>query len=219
MRLQQPFSTTVVLLFMVVNGYTQYSEDDWRDRDTWMNVSQLFQIAGVGVGDQVADIGCHEGYLSFHLSTSVGNQGRVYSVDVHEFRLNDFKEHIQKRKVTNIKVILGDYDNPKLPDNTLDVVFIVDTYHEMDDYMKILAHVKKAMNPDGRLLILEKLKDPHRGKSRDAQASAHTLSPKYVKKELEQAGFQITKQVADFGIWNHESEKHMWILVAKKDSN
>lgn len=217
MSLKHIYSITVFLIFVLFNGYTQYSEDDWRDRDTWMNVSQLFEIAGVGVGDQVADIGCHEGYLSFHLSNTVGNQGRVYSVDVQESRLDELRAHIEERKVKNIKVILGDYDNPNLPDHTFDVVFIVDTYHEMDDYMKILAHVKKALKPDGRLLILEKLKDPHKGKSRDAQASAHTLSSKYVKKELEDTGFQITKEVADFGIWNHELEKHMWILVAKKN--
>jgi len=216
MRLKRYFFVFTFLLFGAFQGIAQYGESDWEDRDTWMKVPQLFELAGVGVGDLVADIGCHEGYLTFHLSNKVGKSGKVYAVDVQEYRLDNLKEHIKKKNVTNIEVILGDYDNPKLPEASLDIIFIVDTYHEMDDYMKILSHVKKALKPDGRLLILEKLKDPHRGKSRGAQANAHTLDAKYVKKELGEAGYKISKEVSDFGIWNHESEKHMWILVAEK---
>ncbi len=206
----------IFLLVGVVHSMAQYSESDWKDRDTWMKVPQLFDLAGVEVGDTVADIGCHEGYLSFHLSSAVGKEGKVYAVDVQEYRLDKLKEHIEDRNTTNMKVVLGDYDNPKLPEAAFDVIFVVDTYHEMDDYMKILSHIKKALKPDGRILVLEKLKDPHRGKSREAQASAHTLATKYVKKELREAGFTILKEVPDFGIWNHESEKQMWILVAEQ---
>ena len=216
MSFKHHFSFFVFLCFGTFLGTAQYNESDWEDRDTWMKVSQIFDLARVGEGDMVADIGCHEGYLSFHLSDAVGKGGKVYAVDVQEYRLDKLKEYIEEREVSNIRVILGDYDDPKLPDATLDVVFIVDTYHEMDDYMEILAHIKKALKPNGKLLILEKLKDPHRGKSREAQARAHTLSTKYVKKELRDAGFKISKEVTDFGIWNHESEKHMWILIAEK---
>ncbi|MFH6603869.1 class I SAM-dependent methyltransferase [Maribacter algicola] len=208
----------IFLLVGAVQAKAQYNESDWKDRDTWMKVPQLFELAGIGEGATVADIGCHDGYLSFHLAKAVGKDGKVYAVDVQEYRLDKLKEHIEQRNTTNIKVVLGDYDNPKLPEGMLDIVFVVDTYHEMDDYMKILSHIKKALKPDGRIVLLEKLKDPQRGKSREAQANAHTLAAKYVKKELEEAGFAILKEVPDFGIWNHESEKHMWILVAEKSS-
>ncbi|MGB5554108.1 MAG: class I SAM-dependent methyltransferase [Flavobacteriaceae bacterium] len=205
-----------IILFLGGNiSSAQYAEEDWKDRDTWMHLDQIFALVEVGEGDQVADIGCHEGYLSFHLAVQVGNIGKVYAVDVQEERLNDFKEHIKKRKVLNIEVIQGDYDNPKLPDSKLDVVFIVDTYHEINDYMEVLQHVKKALKPAGKLLVLEKLKDPQKGKSRDEQARAHTLAPKYVRQELQEAGFKITNEVLDFGIWNHEPGKNMWILVAE----
>jgi len=215
MGLKHSIYSITFFLFGLLNGVAQYSKEDWKDRDTWMKVDQIFDLAEVGGGDQVADIGCHEGYLSFHLSKRVGDGGKVHAVDVQEYRLDDLKGYIKEKGTTNIEVILGDYDDPKLPEATLDIVFIVDTYHEMDDYMKILSHVKKALKPNGRLLLLEKLKDPHKGKGREAQASAHTLSIKYVKDELREAGFKISKEITDFGIWNHESEKQMWILVAK----
>ena len=92
----------------------------------------------------------------------------------------------------------------------------MDTYHEIDEYMKVLAHIKKALKPNGRLLILEKLKRQKRGKSREEQASGHTLSSKYVKEELQDAGFTITEEVEDFGDWQENEEKQMWILVALK---
>lgn len=205
---------TSIFLLIISSAYSQYSEDDWEERDTWMNVSTIFDLAKIEKGSKVADVGCHEGYLSFHLSKQVGENGKVYAVDVEEYRLDELKIHMQKRGATNIEVVLGDYDNPKLPEKLLDVVIMMDTYHEIEYYMKVLSHIKKSLKPNGRILILEKLKEAKRGKSRGEQADAHTLASKYVKQELKNAGFSITKEVNDFGAWQENEEKQMWILVA-----
>lgn len=200
------FSTSAVL--------AQYSKDDWERRDEWMNVTALIDLLAVAEGDSVADVGCHEGYFSFHLSEKVGRAGRIYAVDVEEYRLDALKEHLRDRKVTNIEAILGEYDNPKLPENSLDAVIIMDTYHEMEAYNTILSHIKKSLKSTGRLLILEKLKKHKRDKDRIEQIEAHTISSKYVKKELEDAGFEIIESIADFGNWKNEPDKQMWILLA-----
>lgn len=213
MRLRAHLTFLFFICFTTV--FAQYSEDDWEERDTWMNVSKIFELAEIEEGHQVADVGCHEGYLSFHLSKRVGNNGKVFAVDVEEYRLDNLKEYMKEREVSNIEVILGDYDNPKLPVRGLDAVVVMDTYHEMDDYMEILSHIRKALKPNGRILILEKLKEHKRGKSREEQARGHTLSSKYVKEELKEAGFTITKEVKDFGDWQENEEKQMWIVVAK----
>lgn len=205
---------TSVFLLIISGAFSQYSEDDWQERDTWMNVSTLFELAAIEKGAIVADVGCHEGYLSFHLSKQVGEYGKVYAVDVEEYRLDQLKIHMQKRKASNIEVILGDYDNPQLPEKLLDVVIMMDTYHEIEYYMKMLSHIKKSLKPNGRILILEKLKEAKRAKSREEQTDAHTLSAKYVKQELKDAGFSITEEVKDFGAWQENEEKQMWILVA-----
>ena len=163
-------------VFASTNFFAQYSSEDWEERDTWMNVAKIFEMAQISEGMHVADVGCHEGYLTFHLSRKVASKGKVYAVDVEEYRLDDLKEHLEDRKVNNVEVILGDYDNPKLPKGRLDAVIVMDTYHEIDEYMKVLAHIKKSLKPGGRLLILEKLKEQKRGKSREEQASGHTLA-------------------------------------------
>lgn len=198
-------------------GFSQYAEYDWEERDTWMDVDFIFEKAGINSGSFVADIGCHEGYLSIHLAKKVGEQGQVFAVDVRTDRLEALEAHLEERNLNNVKVILGEYDNPKLPENSLDVVVIMDTYHEMNDYMTILEHVKRALKPDGRIVIIEKLKSRIKGKSRQTQTNAHSLGLRHVKKELQQVGFIMVYQNNNIGKWEQDPNKTIWILVGKKE--
>ncbi|MBT8272627.1 MAG: class I SAM-dependent methyltransferase [Bacteroidia bacterium] len=205
-----------ILFLIPYLGLCQYAEYEWEDRDRWMPVDRIFKLVGIERGSMVADIGCHEGYLSIHLANRVGNSGKVYAVDVRSDRLDLLKGHIEDREISNVKVIQGDYDDPKLPKGKLDVVIIMDTYHEMTDYEKILEHVHKALKPGGKLLILEKLKKRARNGSRSEQVDAHTLAPKYVKREMKAAQFKIIEEVNDLGYWEEDSDKPMWLLVGQK---
>lgn len=206
---------SISLLLLTINVITaQYSEDSWNERDKWMNVSQLLKWADVHKNGKVADIGCHEGYLSMHLARVVGENGMVYAVDVREDRLEKLRDHANKRQFQNIVPTLGEYDNPMLPENRMDVVFVVDAYHEMSEYRTMLSHIHKSLKPGGRILILEKLKDHAKHKSRKEQTNAHTLAPKYVKKELKEAGFTVTGEYIDIGNWENETGKKIWVLVA-----
>ena len=200
-------------------GSAQYEENDWNERDDWMPVQRIFELAEIKQGSHVADIGCHEGYLSIHLANAVGEEGQVYAVDVRDDRLDLLKEHLKERDLTNVSVILGDYDDPKLPEGKLDVVIIMDTYHEMTDYETILFHVYKALKPGGKLIILEKLKKHVKNASRDEQTDAHTISSKYVKKELKAAHFILTKELYDLGDWQNNEDKPMWLVVGEKEED
>ena len=207
----------VLLIFLPAFSFTQYAENDWEDRDTWMNIPLIFEEAGIHEGSYVADIGCHEGYLSIHLANKVGVDGKVYAVDVREDRIELLDENLKARDFSNVATILGDYDDPKLPINTLDVVFIVDTYHEMEDYAIILKHVYQSLKSGGRIVIIEKLKSHIKGKSRADQIDAHSLAPKYVKKELTSAGFKVSHQDDDMGDWENDEDKVIWMLIAEKE--
>lgn len=206
------FSAFAILL-MAVPAYTQYTESDWDARDKWMDFARIFDWAGVEKGDMVADVGCHEGYLSMRLANRVGTTGKVYSVDVVEDHLSTLTKNAKERKLKNITTVLGKFDDPGLPEKRLDVVFIIDAYHEMDDYKLILEHIKNDLKPGGRIVILEKLKDHARDKSRKEQAGAHTLSPDYVKAELEEAGFVVSGEFKNIGYWENEKNKKIWVLI------
>lgn len=206
-----------IAMMLPAECFSQYVQEDWKDRDRWMDVPQLLEWAEVARGDIVADIGCHEGYLTFHLTAQVGDYGVVYAVDVNESPLDQLRSHLKDQNVTNVQVVLGDYDDPKLPKNLLNHIFIIDAYHEMDDYESILDHCYSALKPGGKLIILEKLKRQHRNKDRNGQTAAHTLHSKYVRKEMEAAGFEIQRYIDDFGDWERDADKVMWILIAQRD--
>lgn len=206
----------IIFLLSSQLAISQYNEYDWEERDTWMDTAYIFEKAGITSGSFVADIGCHEGYLSIRLANTVGENGEVYAVDVREDRLETLKENLTKRDLKNVNVIHGDYDNPKLPKNLLDAVIIMDTYHEMTDYMTILEHVKASLKPDGRIVIIEKQKQKVRDQSRTSQTDAHSMVPKYVRKELLSAGFKNLVQKSKMGFWENNPEKIIWMLVAVK---
>ena len=193
--------------------YCQYSESDWKARDKWMQVAQILEMADIQLGNSVADIGCHQGYMSIRVADFIGETGKVYSVDVREDRLNKLNDIASERGIKNIQTILGDYDDPKLEENSIDVVLIIDAYHEMNDYQQILFHVKKALKPDGRILILEKLKRQKIGKSRKEQTQGHTIAPKYVENELKEAGFEVIAIEKDLGYWEEDPDKKIWVIV------
>ncbi len=116
-----------------------YRESAWAERDTWQRADEIIKLLKIKPGSHVADIGCHEGYMTIKLSREVNGKGTVYAVDVDQRKLDLLKKHLTERKIENVTLIKGDYDDPKLPSNSLDAVIILDTYHEMDDHDKILA--------------------------------------------------------------------------------
>lgn len=202
-------------LFVVHGLYAQYAEADWEDRDQWMPLEGLFEMADLTIGMDVADIGCHEGYLSFHLADHLGQSGTVYAVDVRADRIKAVESIAEEREVKNIVPILGMYDDPRLTDGVMDRIFIVDTYHEIGDYVQYLKNLKSALKPNGKLIILEKLKTEHREKTRQQQAYFHTLAMDFVKQELQEAGYRIVDQRNDMGFWENNPEKIIWVLVAE----
>ena len=210
----------LLIVFCFVLGscpvLAQYTSDDWKARDRWMRISEFLEITAVNTGMQVADIGAHEGYLSMHLATKVGDKGLVYAVDVNQYRLGQLERHANTRNLKNIRTILGDYDNPKLPENTLDLVYVIDSYHEMTYYKTMLAHFFKSLKSGGRIVLLEKMKKRKIGASREEQTDAHTLAIHYVKDELKAAGFQIDQEIENYGNWERDSTKKIWILLATK---
>jgi ubiquinone/menaquinone biosynthesis C-methylase UbiE len=196
-------------------GFSQYMETDWESRDQWMDTDSILEWAGIGPGDKVADIGCHEGYLSMHLAAKVEKQGAVFAVDIRKDRLQRLMANAGSRHLENIVTVLGRDDNPMLPVKGLDAVFIVDTYHEIANYMAVLGHIREALKPGGKIVILEKLKRHARDKSRKEQVAYHTLSPVFVRDELKEAGFQILGNTKELGNWEYDPDKKMWLLIAR----
>ncbi len=149
-------------------------------------------------------------------ANKVGAKGQVYAVDVNQYRLGRLESHANERGLDNVRTILGDYDNPKLPENTLDMIYVIDSYHEMTFHKTMLSHFFKSLKSGGRIVLLEKMKKRKIGASREEQTDAHTLALYFVKNELQAAGFLIEKEIKNYGNWERDPSKKIWILLASK---
>lgn len=192
-----------------------YTKSAWADRDKWQKPGELIRQLNLKLGSHVADIGCHEGYMTFKLSTVVGEEGLVYAIDVEQSKLDQLKINQEQSKVKNVVTVKGDFDDPKLPVNSLDAVIIVDTYHEMDDHDAILQHVMKALKQSGRLVVCEPIAEERRKMLRADQERKHELGMSYALHDLIKAGFTIIKKQDPF-VDRVEKGDKMWLLVVVK---
>ena len=190
-----------------------YTESAWKERDEWQKAGEIIKKMKIDTSSAVADIGCHEGYMTFKLSKAAR---RVYAVDLEQWKLNAIQQHALKQKITNIRIVKGEYDDPKLPPNTLDAVVILDTYHEMSDHDKILQHIMTALKKGGRLVICEPIADSRRSFARADQEKKHELGMSFALEDLLKAGFTIREQTDPFVDRVKIKGDKMWIIVAVK---
>jgi predicted methyltransferase len=160
--------------------------------------SLMLANLGVKPGMKVGDIGCGNGFYSVQLAKMVGPQGKVLAVDVQPEMLRMLKERAARAKVTNIQPILGQLWDPKLPDGELDLLLLVDVYHEFSHPEEMLAAMRKSLKPSGVLALLEyREEDPKVPIKR-----LHKMSKAQIMKEYTANGFKLVGQF-DRLTWQH----------------
>jgi precorrin-6B methylase 2 len=140
-------------------------------------------------GMVVADVGAGTGYMSLKMAKRVGPSGKVYAEDVQPEMLQKVRENAAKAKATNVIALQGSFTDPMLPKEQMDLVLLVDVYHEFSEPQKMLRGIRESLKPDGRLVLLEYRKeDP----SIPIQ-ELHKMSVADVKTELEAEGFKLSQ--------------------------
>ncbi|MGM0633411.1 MAG: class I SAM-dependent methyltransferase, partial [Pseudomonadota bacterium] len=104
--------------------------------------------------DVVADIGAGTGYFSFRMAEKVP-EGRVLAVDIQQEMLDLIGERAEDDGVDNIELILGEVDDPRLPENSVDAVLMVDAYHEFSHPWEMMHGIVNSLKPGGRVVLLE----------------------------------------------------------------
>jgi ubiquinone/menaquinone biosynthesis C-methylase UbiE len=144
---------------------------------------------GIGVGSTVADIGAGVGFMTWRLAERVGPRGKVYADDIQPQMLALLKRNMVQRKLSNVETVLGAVDNPKLPANAVDLVLLVDVYHEFSEPQAMLRRIREALRKDGRLVLLEyRAEDPT-----VPIRPEHKMSVAQVKAELEPEGYRLER--------------------------
>jgi precorrin-6B methylase 2 len=153
----------------------------------------LVEALDIRDGDRIADIGAGTGFFTWRLAQRAGARGKVYAVDVQPPMLERAAATVKEHGLANVDYVLATERDPKLPARALDMVFIAHSYHEFSEPEAMLEAVRRALNPAGRLVIVEYAKE-----KRQAPASPlHKMSFDEIRSEIEPLGFEL-EQILEF---------------------
>ena len=199
MRAQQPgvhpVSGRVYAQTMGVQG-ASWLERGEREREEDPDLA--IRLLKIQKGSTVADVGAGSGYITLKLARAVGPMGKVYANDLQPGMLDLLQKNVAKAKVANVVPILGGMDDPKLPADSIDLAIMVDVYHEFSEPQKMLQHLRDALKPTGRLVLLEyRAEDPN-----VPIRPEHKMTKAQVKQEVEHEGFKQSRVFDDLP-WQH----------------
>ena len=163
---------------------------DWLERperESEENVEGALDAIGLKPGMTVAEVGAGTGYVALRMAKRVGPSGKVYANDLQPEMLGLLRNNAAKGGITNVETVLGSETDPKLPPGQIDLIILVDVYHEFSEPQKMLQGIRRALKPDGRLVQLEYRKeDPNVPIQPD-----HKMSVAEAKTEVEAEGFKL----------------------------
>lgn len=154
-------------------------------RDSRNEASTVMDLADIRRGMTVADIGAGEGYYTVRLAERVGPKGRVLAEDIDRGVVDRLGSRIQRERLDNVSLRLGTPENPKLPENSFDRIFLVHMYHEVHEPYAFLWNLRPALRPDGRVIVVDV----------DRPTDRHGTPPALLFCEFSSLGFRLTRFV------------------------
>jgi len=167
---------------------------DWLERperELEESPDQMLDALEFKPGQTVADVGAGVGYLTLRIARRIGPTGKIYGVDVQKEMLSRLRANATKAKLNNVETVLGTENDPKLPVGQIDIILMVDVYHELSQPQAMLQHMKKALSPDGHLVLVEYRKEDPSIPIR----LEHKMSAVEVQTEVEAEGYRLEKTV------------------------
>lgn len=165
----------------------------WAQPDVVPRIQRALELRP---GASVADIGSGgEPDLSMDVVEAAGDTGTVVYVDIDRAAVGKVAEKLKAAGLKNARAQLGRVDDPGLAAGSLDAALIVFAYHEMTEHASMLARIRDALRPGGRLAVIEASTEKNRGASREIQVKEHELSPQIVENELQSAGFEVKTEI------------------------
>jgi ubiquinone/menaquinone biosynthesis C-methylase UbiE len=152
----------------------------------------VIQAMGLKDGDVVGEIGAGTGFYSRRLARAVGPSGKVYANDIQTGMLDKLKEFAAAEKISNIVPVLGTETDSNLPQGEMDWILLVDVYHEFQKPEEMLARLRQALKPNGRVAVVEYRLE---GDTASHISTPHRMSVEQVLAEWEPAGFTLIETV------------------------
>jgi ubiquinone/menaquinone biosynthesis C-methylase UbiE len=158
------------------------------ERDRWQKPKEVVDAMNLKKGDVVADIGAGTGYFARHIAVAVGPNGRAVGLDIEPSMVKYMEEDARKMNLGNYTAKVVRTDDPELEDRSVDVVFLCNTYHHIENRVEYFRNVSKGLKPDGRVVVVDFYKDSDIGPPKD-----HKLAKEVVIEEMKKAGYTLVK--------------------------
>ena len=159
-------------------------------RDEYQKPHEVMQALNIKPGEVIADIGAGTGYFTFRLAHVVGNQGKVYAVDVSPDMVRHVNRRIRDNKTTNVVSVLADPDDPLLADRSVNHFFVCDVWHHVENQTKYLALMKKMLKPGGEIVMI----DFHKKELPFGPPLQMKIAREDLIKQMTANGFMLTKE-------------------------
>jgi SAM-dependent methyltransferase len=150
-------------------------------RDERLQINRVMDILGITAGKNVADIGAGSGWFTVRAAKRVSEGGIVYAVDINPEAIPYIDGRAQKEKIGNVKTILSQADDPRLPANAIDSVLMLKTYHEIAKPVTLLQNLRAALRPGAKVGIID----------RNGNGEDHGVAREIVIREATEAGYRL----------------------------
>jgi len=179
----------LVMLGCVTFGtaVSQHSDDSWEaEHNEYQPPELVLDAMGVKHGMVIAEVGAGRGRYAVLVAAAVGDKGKVYANDIDEAKLEYLNHRCERDGIDNIETILGDVYHPLLPEGEMDIVYMINTYHHLDDPVELMRNVIPALKTDGVLVIIEhdQAKFPTEG---------HSTPQNILFEQAHEAGFELLR--------------------------
>ncbi len=168
------------------------------ERDDEENVTDSYRQLKLTAGMTVCDMGCGNGFWTLPMAQDVGPEGRVLAVDIQAEMLDKLRSRAGKQNLDNIEPILGAVDDPNLPAGKVDLLLMVDVYHEFSHPESMLWGIRRSLSPQGVVALLEyREEDPE-----VPIKPLHKMSKRQIMKEYTRNGFKLVREYNQLP-WQH----------------
>ena len=154
-------------------------------RDDLGEAQMVMDLANIRPGMTVADIGAGEGYYTVRLAQQVGAKGRVLAQDIDEAAIKRLGSRVERERLDNVSIKQGAEDDPRLPANSFDRIFMVHVYHQVAEPYPFLWRLRPALREGGQLIVVDV----------DRPADQHGIAPKLLFCEMDRVGFRLVEFV------------------------
>lgn len=149
-----------------------------------LQIDRVMSLLGIEAGKTVADVGAGSGWFTVRAAKRVGPGGTVYAVEINPRFIEHITARAAKEKLGNVRTVLGTPEDPRLPDQSLDAVLLLKTYHEIEKPIAVMKRLRRAMRPAARLGIID----------RKGYGDDHGVDSEAVLREVARAGFELVER-------------------------